>query len=305
MSSFSPIVIFAYNRPIHFKQILDALANNNEAKQSDLYIYIDGPKDNDIDDNLEKIKEVNAIAHLEDRFKSVKVYSRLRNLGLSKSIIGGVTEILRLHAKIIVLEDDIMVSKGFLKYMNDALLLYQNEKKVGCIHAWNYQLDMSKQTESTFFLKGADCWGWATWKESWDLFNNNGAELLKYIESNNIQFNFNRRGTHDFVNMLKNQIQGKNDSWAIRWHASLFINDIYCLHPTESVVTNIGLDDSGVHCGVMNIKQGAINNINLKKIEIKESDWFYEEFIKITDDKIIDNKSGQVLKKYLKRLFRL
>jgi len=305
MNDLAPIVLFAYNRPIHFKQALNALANNIEAKQSALYIYIDGAKNYDTFDNLDKIKEVNNIAKLEDRFKKVNIISRSKNVGLSKSITSGVDEVLNVYGKIIVLEDDIVVSKGFLKYMNEALKLYENEEKVGCIHAWNYKLDISKQKESTFFLKGADCWGWATWKKYWNLFNYNGAELLTYIKSNNIQYHFNRRGTHNFLNMLSDQVQGKNDSWAIRWHASLYINNIYCLHPSIAIVTNIGLDSSGVHCGTIDIKQNVIDTINLKKIKIDESDWFYEEFYKITDSKINENKLWQVLKKYLKRLFHL
>ena len=175
-------------------------------------------------------------------------------MGLAKSIITGVSEIIARYGRVIVLEDDIVPSIGFLKYMNEALDLYENEDKVGCIHAWNYNLISNEFKNSTFFLRGADCWGWATWKRAWKFYNPNGTYLLDYIKNNNLSYNFNRRDTIDFVKMLKDQILNKNDSWAVRWHASLFIRNMYCLHPVKSMIINIGFDSSGVHNGSFLIK---------------------------------------------------
>lgn len=225
----APIVLFAYNRPLHMLQVLNALAKNVLAKESILYIYCDGQKPEATREMVLQIEKVKEIAKSEYRFKQVIAIEQQVNKGLANSIIHGITEIINKHGKVIVLEDDILPSIGFLKYMNDALGLYEKEEKVGCIHAWNYNLDYSSYAESTFFLKGADCWGWATWKRSWDLFNPGASALLANIESTNSQYEFDRRGTHKYTEMLKDQINSKVDSWAIRWHASLFLAGKYCL----------------------------------------------------------------------------
>jgi len=197
---------------------------------------------------------------------------------LADNIIDGVTTIIKKYGIIIVLEDDIVTSSGFLKYMNDALTLYANEEKVGCIHAWNYNLKIRKYKETTFFLPGADCWGWATWRRSWELFDSESTKLLQKIIDRKVEYSFNRRGTMPFVQMLKDQISGKNDSWAIRWHASLFLENKFCLHPVNSLVENIGMDGTGTHCDDVQIPQKMGGKIQLKKIPVSESEWFYSEF---------------------------
>lgn len=280
MSNFSPIVLFLYNRPDHTKLTLNALANNKEASDSELFIYCDGLKANSSESDQYKINAVRNIAKQENRFKKVNVIYRENNLGLANSIISGVTELVNRFGRIIVLEDDIVPSIGFLKYMNEALDLYENDDKVGCIHAWNYDLDSTVFKDSTFFLRGGDCWGWATWKESWKLFNPNANELLDDIKSNKLEYSFNRNGTHPFVEMLRDQIKGENDSWAIRWHASLFLKDRFCLHPVKPIVRNIGLDNSGTHCGSFDWTQDVVNGISLKKIPIVESKIFFKQYYK-------------------------
>lgn len=275
---YSPIVLFLYNRPEHTKLTLNALANNPEARDSELFIYCDGLKPNCSESDHEKVNAVRQIADEENRFKKVNVIYREENLGLANSIISGVTEIVNQFGRIIVLEDDLVPSVGFLKYMNEALDLYENEDKVGCIHAWNYDLDASEYKDSTFFLLGGDCWGWATWKRSWNLFEPIGNTSLDEIKNKKLEYSFNRNGTHAFVEMLEDQINGKNDSWAIRWHASLFLKGKFCLHPTRTIVKNIGFDNTGVHCGSDDIIQKPIDFIDLKKNIIEESDWFYNSY---------------------------
>ena len=276
---YSPIVLFLYNRPDHTKLTLDALANNTEARDSELFIYCDGVKPGSSEKDKDSVQAVRQIANEENRFKKVNLIYRNENLGLANSIISGVTEIVNQFGRTIVLEDDIVPSIGFLKYMNEALDLYENEDKVGCIHAWNYDLDTTKFEDSTFFLRGGDCWGWATWKSSWSLFNSNGNQLLDEIKKNKLEYSFNRNGTHPFVEMLGDQIKGKNDSWAIRWHASLFLKDKFCLHPVKPIVRNIGLDNSGTHCGDSDLLQDTVDFINLKKVNVDENQLFFKSYL--------------------------
>jgi hypothetical protein len=301
----APIVLFTFNRPIHTQNVLNSLAICNEAKDSILYVFCDGAKENVDKIGLSKIQEVRKIVNAENRFKQVIVTIQEKNKGLANSIIDGVTEIVNKYGKIIVLEDDLVVSKGFLKYMNQSLEMYEDEPRVGCIHAWNYYFKNVENNESTFFLKGADCWGWATWKRSWELFNPDASYLLNQIVSKNQEFEFNRKNTHQFVQMLKDQIEGTINSWAIRWHASLFCNNKFCLHPTSSLVKNIGFDDLGTHTINFDLEQKPIDEIKLTKIKIEESDWFFKEYMEQNAKKSFRKKNSfKNIKLKIKSIFK-
>jgi len=251
----APIALFTYNRPWHTRQTVKALQENELANESDLFIYSDGPQKGF--GHADKVREVRDYIGTVDGFKSVTIIERTENCGLSSSIITGVTEILNRSERVIVLEDDIVTSPHFLRYMNEALELYMNEEMVISIHGYVYPT--LKKLPETFFLKGADCWGWATWKRGWDLFVADGAKLLKELKARNLEKRFDFNGTYDYTKMLKEQIAGKNDSWAVRWYASALLNNRLTLYPGRSLVLNIGTDDSGTHGGKTDVFHAGIS----------------------------------------------
>lgn len=238
----APIALFAYNRPHHLSVTIKALMDNSISKDSDLFIFIDGPKDKT---DFENVGLVRNIAKQTHGFASVKVVSRPRNFGLSRSISEGVSDVLNSYDRVIVLEDDLIVSPYFLGYMNDALDLYFNDDVVASIHGYNYPIEQNDQ--QTYFLRGADCWGWGTWRRAWQHFNPDGKSLLRQLRSAGLLHSFDLDGAYPFSRMLYQQIQGKNDSWAIRWHASTFLLGMLTLYPSQSLVNNIGHDNSGTH----------------------------------------------------------
>lgn len=275
MNQFAPIVLFVYNRPIHTESTLTALSKNLWADQSDLFVFCDGVKKDSTIEEIQKNKDVKKIITSRKWCKNVYLIERDSNLGLSKNITYGISEILKKYDKCIVLEDDIVPEIGFLEYMNNGLNLYSNDLNVGCIHAWNYEISFPFTLNNTFFLKGGDCWGWGTWSNRWVLFNGDAKVLLNKIISNNLEYSFNRNNTHPYIELLQKQIDGVVDSWAICWHASLFINEKYCLQPARSIVKNIGFDGSGVHCSKEYLKQKPLKFIKIKKIKVKESTNFF------------------------------
>ena len=177
--SLAPIALFVYNRLEHLEKTINALQNNILALDSELYIFSDGAKDEKSSEQVNKIRKyIKTISE----FKKIIVIEREKNLGLANSIISGVTEVINKYGKIIVLEDDMVTSRYFLKYMNEALEYYENEDRVISIHGYIYPV--KKELPNTFFMKGADCWGWATWKRGWDLFEHDGKKLLQELEMN-------------------------------------------------------------------------------------------------------------------------
>jgi len=266
--NFAPIILFVYNRPWHTEQTVAGLKKNELASESDLFIFSDGSKK----ENDEDVGKVREYIKTVDGFKSVTIIERDKNLGLANSVITGVTEIINKLGKVIVLEDDLVTSKYFLKFTNEALEKYENEEKVISIHGYMYPV--KGNFPETFFLKGADCWGWATWKRGWDLFNSDGKELLKLIQERNFQNEFDFNGAYPFYDMLKAQVEGKVDSWAIRWYASAFLKKKLTLYPGVSLVSNIGMDNSGTHCDEnKKFENDTIDmEVKIKKIDVVENE---------------------------------
>ena len=295
----APIILFVYNRAQHTERTLTLLSKNYLASESELVIFVDGPKENASEEQLEKIQAVRNVIRKDYGFKSVNITESEKNKGLAPSVIAGVTEIVNKYGKCIVVEDDLDTSPYFLQYMNDALEVYKDTQKLACIHG--YVEPHKKQLPDTFFLKGADCWGWATWERAWEKFNPNGQELLDELHRRKCEKHFNFDNTYPYVKMLEDQIAGKNSSWAIRWLASAYLNDMYCLYPNETLVVNVGFDGSGTHCGEMQINKREVANhkINViyKEPELCQEAWLeYKKYFKTLKLNVLERAIRKIKK---------
>ncbi|MBW4360363.1 FkbM family methyltransferase [Flavobacterium taihuense] len=270
MKSLAPIVLFTYNRPRHTQQALDALAQNKEAKDSVLYVFCDGAKENATSEDLLKIEAVRSLIYAENRFKELIIKVQERNKGLANSVIDGVTEVINTHGKVIVLEDDIIVGRYFLEFMNGGLVLYQKEERVYGITGYCFP-HKGNVKEGTYFLPIMSSWGYGTWADKWIKINFNGQGLLDVVENKKIKDKLDFGNLH-FYQMLKDQVFGKNDSWAVRFYVSMFLNKGVFLFPKISLLKNIGFDGTGVHCGLdlsRKYEGGFENNVNIQ-IDKKE-----------------------------------
>lgn len=279
---YAPVTLFVYNRPWHAERTIQALVKNDLAESSDLIIFSDGPKNNS---DAEAVDRVRSYLGTISGFHSVRVVERERNLGLAKSIISGVTDMVNEYGRIIVMEDDLVCSRYFLKYMNDALELYEKENRVISIHGYIYPV--KERLPETFFIKGADCWGWATWKRGWDLFEHDGNKLLSEVRQRGLEREFDFNGSHDFIKMLEGKCAGKNDSWAVLWYASAFLKEKLTLWPRKSIIQNIGNDSSGTNVGNTNIYHVVLADepITVNSIPIEENVYAkkqIEHFFRIT-----------------------
>lgn len=255
----APIMLFCFNRLNHLRLTIESLKKNTLAKESELIIFSDYGKN---------VKEVREYIKTIKGFKKVTIVERKENFGLAKSIIAGVTEVVNKHGKVIVLEDDMVTGKYFLTYMNDALSLYEKDKKVGCIGCYVYPLKI--KLPETFFMKMNNPWGFGTWEKEWKLFEPNGKKLLKEIESKGLKKEFDINNSYPFTKMLKHQIKGKNNSWAIRWRASLFLKKKLTLYPGKHLIKNIGLDDTGINSKKSRSHEVKLSNkkVNVNKIPV-------------------------------------
>lgn len=239
----APIVLFVYNRPRHTELTLEALMLNELANESILYIYADGSKNKSgISEN--EILETRNVIRKKQWCKEVIIIETDVNKGLADSIIDGVTEVINQHEKVIVLEDDIITSKGFLRYMNESLHLFKDELKLMHVSAYSYPLNLKNQF---FLMPGGTCWGWGTWKRAWVLLNTDAFYHEKWIREANLIHRFNFKGSKALYTQLLDNVTGTRKTWAILWRATIFKNQSYTLYPPISLTRNIGTDGSGTH----------------------------------------------------------
>ncbi len=240
----APIILFVYNRLEHTVKTVQALQNNHLALQSELYVFCDGPKTTDSRKDVELVR---SFIRTIKGFKSVTIKERSDNIGLAQSIIEGVSEVINIHGRAIVLEDDIVTSSSFLDYMNHALDQYQNEQNIWHVSGWNYPISATSLGDA-FFWRVMNCWGWATWSDRWQFFNKDAEYLVKaWSDQQKRDFDLDSSGI--FWPQVEQNHAGKLNTWAIFWYAIIFEHGGLCLNPSQSYTLNIGLDGSGENCG--------------------------------------------------------
>ncbi len=266
----APIIVFAYNRPDHLRKTLEALSKNDLADQSELTVFCDGPKVGASDEQLSSIQEVRRIAYEKQWCRSVTVIESDCNKGLADSIIAGVTSVIDKYGRVIVLEDDIVTSRGFLKYMNDALDMYESDEQV--MHVSGYMYPHKGKLPDTFFCALPLCWGWATWKRAWKFFEDDAQKWIDYYDNNGLWDQFNVFGGDILQKQLKDNATGVIRTWFVKWHSSVLFHDGLALFPGVSLVDNIGMDGTGVHCS----SSGSFSNgilaeyVQVRRIPLKE-----------------------------------
>lgn len=275
MRSLAPIALFVYNRPVHTERTLNALFENKLADQSTLYIFCDGRKNDETVAGIEQIEAVREICRKKKWAKEVNIIEKPNNLGLASSIINGVTEIIEKFGKIIVLEDDLVTSQGFLQYMNDALNFYALQEKIMHISGYWFPVeDSENRLPETFFYRCSSCWGWATWQRAWQKLEKDTQLLIENINKiPNGYGTFNIDNTYSYIGQLEANISGKMSTWAVKWYASIFLNNGLCLHPNRSLVSNIGFDNTGTHCTTTSEFDwpALTDHINILEIPIEEN----------------------------------
>lgn len=256
MKTFAPIVLFVYNRPEHTLRTVTSLLKNPEAAMSDLFVFSDAAKDKSAE---EAVKQVRQYIRQISGFKSVTINERESNWGLANSVIDGVTRICNEFGRVIVLEDDLQVSPHFLAYMNAGLDKYEHDEQVMQIAGYMFPVDI-KSDDDALFLPFISSWGWATWSRRWQKFDPESKNYQILKNDPKMIHEFNLRGNYNYFRMLKSQIIGETNSWAIRWYLSVFFLNGLVLYPKQTLVENIGFDGTGENCIVSSIKVKRFEN---------------------------------------------
>ena len=296
MQSFAPIALFVYNRPKHTERTLKFLKQNELASESRLFVFSDGFKS---DADEAGVLEVRELLKNIDGFKSIEIIERKENMGLANSIIAGVGRLSADYGQVIVFEDDLISSPYTLTYFNDDLNRYRDEEKLMHIGAYMYNLQ-DVELPQTFIYRAATSWGWATWERAWRHFEPNIDKLMEQFNGSK-KAAFSIEHNMNFWKQMQDFKAGRNNSWAIRWYASIFLKCGLTLNPSQSLVNNIGHDGSGVHSGINDIYNVIINPRPITEFptEIKENPQAYDAI-----KHFLSHRKGnlwQRLKRYIKQ----
>jgi hypothetical protein len=301
LNTLAPIVLFVYNRLEHTYKTVEALKKNKLSKDSELFIYSDGAKNKNL---ITTVDEVRKYIDKIDGFKKITIIKREKNWGLDPSVIDGVTTIINKYGKIIVLEDDIITSPYFLKFINEALDFYEEKYKVWHISGWNYPIEYN-DLEDVFLYRLMNCsGGWATWKNRWKYFESNLSESVKSFSlSDKKRF---RLKYGYFWKQVQINLKGDDNNWDIRWYSTIFKQNGLCLNPSQTFVRNIGFDGSGIHCGkndiyhsdnlCLNQKINFTSNMIENNLALKRVQEFYKSQKKPLWIRIINKLSRIIIK---------
>lgn len=299
----APVVIFVYARPEHTVKTIESLAKNLLADKTDVYVYSDAARNEKTQQSVELVREYVDALKQRNLFKSLRIIKAIENKGLANSVISGVTEILEQYGKVIVVvEDDLVSAPDFLRYMNEALDLYKDDNRIWSICGYTFKMNFPADYKHDIYLScRGGSWGWATWRDRWNMVDWDVADYDAFKQNKKLRTQFNRGG-RDMAEMLDAQMEGRIDSWAIRWCYTQSKLNMLTVYPVISRISNIGLDGTGTHSGVTSKYKTTINNgINQCKFERCELD---RRIVKMFRDQF-GTASGfflRGLKKHIKKL---
>ena len=241
----APIVIFAFNRLEPLKRCVASLLANSEVAESDLIVYVDGPRANK-EGEAEKVEAVREYVKTISGFKSVTCHFSEVNRGLGPSLIAGINEVINQYGRAIIVEDDLNCSNNFLSFLNQGLDFYEDKKEVFSISGETVKVKAPQDYPfDNYFAPRAGCWGWATWKDRWNTVD---FELKDWDSVVRNKRRFNQWGGSDCFGLLEGWHSGKNKSWAIRFNYSQFLQGKTSVFPVVSKVSNEGFEEDGTNC---------------------------------------------------------
>lgn len=244
---YAPVVVFAYKRVDKLMKCIDSLTAADLHEKTEVYIYADGAKGKEDEEDVGKVRRYLKDILKNHDFGELKVVERNRNVGLANNVISGVSEVIHGHNRIIAVEDDLIVTGDFLDYINKALDYYETEENVWSVTGFSEPLGSLKKYKHDVYYGYRGCsYGWGTWKDRWESVDWEVKDYSFLLSSRKLQKHFNRGG-NDMTGMLVNQMEGRIDSWAIRWCFAQSMQNKYTVYPVSSFIVNDGVDGTGTN----------------------------------------------------------
>lgn len=264
-TKYAPVACFCYNRVDHLLITLKALLKCPEAKKTDLFIFSDGARN--IAD-IEKVNNLRKSLKKIKNFQSISIIHRKTNYGLALNLIDGIDRIVNQYGQVIVLEDDVVVEKCFLTFMNKALNTYEPIKKIFTISACISCNAFSNDNE-VLFSEMAGCWGWAIWKDRWELYEKNTEKSFNELSDMKFRERLNIGNRVNISWMIDATHKGERNCWECYLNYTSVKYNLLNVYPPKTIITNIGQDGTGIHGAQNEVKHGY--NLDVSKLKFPTS----------------------------------
>jgi SAM-dependent methyltransferase len=245
----TPVLLLNFNRP-HLTAGL--IENLRLIRPKKIYFAIDGPRAGR-DDDKENCSLVEKTMELIDWDCEVKLSKNKENLGLRRNVKLNIDWLFSENETGIILEDDVRFGTDFFSYCNYSLKYYVDDQRVGAISGNNlvsHLKDYPKNFDEPFLCSIFHCWGWATWRDRWALYDDN-IELDKDFFNNRLPSFLNNTAALNFWNSVRSSLLNGLSSWAWRMQLSLWRANRYCVTPPSNLATNDGFADDSTHTSSM------------------------------------------------------
>ena len=308
----APICLFVFNKSHLINKILNSLSRCVGFSEHKVFIFSDNFENYIDKKRVDKIR--NILIKFSVKNKNVTLIFRNKNFGLKKNITLGISEIISKYKRVIVLEDDLILSRNFLLYMNSGLNFYKKKKKIFSINAYVPKLPnklLRNYSYDNVLIYTPSSWGWGTWHDRWKMFKPRFKVDKKNIKK--VKKIFSLSKNENYFSFLDINLRNK-DLWAANWSYASLKNKKLNSFPVISKVSNIGFDGSG-QGGLskkyeINIKKNKTKVFKfIKKVFINENfnqiinDFYYQNFLirflKFYQPKLLKNFLKYIKKKYI------
>jgi hypothetical protein len=259
------VLFIVFNRPETTTKVFEAI---QKVKPSRLYIAADGPRIG-VKQDLEKIVKVREIISRVNWPCKIKTLFRKNNLGCKEAVSTAITWFFEHEEEGIILEDDCVPHNDFFSFCENLLNYYRYDKKVLTITGNNFQNSIKRGNSSYYFSKYFHCWGWATWKKTWNYYDGNLKFWPEWSKSCHWKDSFYNKIEKNYWKKLFDQVYfNKINTWDYPFLACLWWNKGLTATPNVNLVTNIGFGKSVTHTTNKNDKNSNIPLFNKKFIAI-------------------------------------
>lgn len=228
------IALFTYRRPWHTQQVLESLKRNAIDK---LYIFQDGLRDERDREDWQKVSDL--IRGVD--FVPTEIFISDINRGLANSIISGVDYVFSKHDMAIALEDDIRLSSQYISFMHECFCRYRDNPEVSCVAGGGWAIELPNSSYDAFFSLRMSSIAWGTWKDRWQQYDRDYTLLARILHDPEKKKILNQCGT-DIETIMRAQLLGECDSWALFWTLMQINNKQVCVLPTQYLAQDIGHD---------------------------------------------------------------
>lgn len=240
----TPVLFLVFNRLDTTKQVFEAI---RKAQPPRLYVASDGARTNR-EGEAEKVQGVREyIVNNIDWDCEVKTLFREKNLGCRIAVSTAIDWFFDNEEQGIILEDDCLPHPTFFRYCQDLLKHYKDDERIMAISGDNFQFGKKRGEYSYYFSCYNHCWGWASWRRAWKLYDHDMKNWDNLHEGDWLLNLGNKNFQKYWKRIFAVAYSQKIDSWAYRWTFSCWIQNGLTILPNVNLISNIGFNQDGTH----------------------------------------------------------